>query len=89
MIGAVLGGAYEVVRMVGEGGMGRVYEARHQRLPTKKFAVKMLHPDLARQPDVALHPVDQLMVEAFPLSDLVPIVEPVIFLHQHCQPWGQ
>ncbi|RYZ01598.1 MAG: serine/threonine protein kinase [Myxococcales bacterium] len=52
MIGAVLGGAYEVVRMVGEGGMGRVYEARHQRLPTKRFAVKMLHPDLARQPEV-------------------------------------
>ncbi len=52
MIGAVLGGCYEVVRMVGEGGMGRVYEARHQRLPSKKFAVKVLHPDLARQPDV-------------------------------------
>jgi serine/threonine protein kinase len=52
MIGAVLGGVYEVVRMVGEGGMGRVYEARHQRLPSKRFAVKMLHPDLARQPDV-------------------------------------
>jgi serine/threonine protein kinase len=52
MIGAVLGGSYEVIRMVGEGGMGRVYEARHQRLPTKRFAVKMLHPDLARQPDV-------------------------------------
>ncbi|HKY38136.1 MAG TPA: serine/threonine-protein kinase [Polyangiaceae bacterium] len=52
MIGAVLGGSYEVVRMVGEGGMGRVYEARHQRLPRKRFAVKMLHPDLARQPEV-------------------------------------
>jgi serine/threonine protein kinase len=52
MIGAVLGGSYEVIRMVGEGGMGRVYEARHQRLPTKRFAVKMLHPDMARQPDV-------------------------------------
>jgi len=52
MIGAVLGGSYEVIRMVGEGGMGRVYEARHQRLTSKRFAVKMLHPDLARQPDV-------------------------------------
>ena len=52
MIGAVLGGSYEIIRMVGEGGMGRVYEARHQRLQTKRFAVKMLHPDLARQPEV-------------------------------------
>jgi serine/threonine-protein kinase len=52
MLGAVLGGSYEIIRMVGEGGMGRVYEARHQRLTTKRFAVKMLHPDLARQPDV-------------------------------------
>lgn len=52
MIGAVLGGSYEVIRMVGEGGMGRVYEARHQRLTSKRFAVKMLHPDLARQPEV-------------------------------------
>ncbi|HYP88643.1 MAG TPA: serine/threonine-protein kinase, partial [Polyangiaceae bacterium] len=52
MLGAVLGGSYEIIRMVGEGGMGRVYEARHQRLTSKRFAVKMLHPDLARQPDV-------------------------------------
>lgn len=52
MIGSVLGGSYEVIRTVGEGGMGRVYEARHQRLPSRRFAVKMLHPDLARQPEV-------------------------------------
>jgi serine/threonine protein kinase len=52
MLGAVLGGSYEIIRMVGEGGMGRVYEARHQRLQSKRFAVKMLHPELARQPEV-------------------------------------
>jgi serine/threonine-protein kinase len=32
--------------------MGRVYEARHTRLGNKRFAVKMLHAEYARQPDV-------------------------------------
>jgi serine/threonine protein kinase len=52
LLGTTLGDAYQVVRMVGEGGMGRVYEARHTRLGNKRFAVKMLHPEYARQPDV-------------------------------------
>jgi len=52
LLGATLGDAYQVVRMVGEGGMGRVYEARHTRLGNKRFAVKMLHAEYARQPDV-------------------------------------
>ncbi len=52
VIGQVLSGTYEVLRMIGEGGMGRVYEARHMRLSNKRFAVKMLHGELARQPEV-------------------------------------
>ena len=52
LLGTTLGDAYQVVRMVGEGGMGKVYEARHIRLGNKRFAVKMLHPEYARQPDV-------------------------------------
>src|SRR5690242_16383014 len=32
MLGVCLNGTYEIVRMIGEGGMGRVYEARHARL---------------------------------------------------------
>jgi serine/threonine-protein kinase len=52
LVGQVLADSYEVTRLLGEGGMGRVYEARHTRLTGKRFAVKLLHPDLARQPDV-------------------------------------
>ena len=52
LIGAVLGDTYEVLRVIGEGGMGRVYEARHTRLFSKRFAIKVLHSDLTRQPEV-------------------------------------
>ena len=41
-IGAVLVETYRIDRLVGEGGMGRVYEATHLRVP-KRFAVKMLN----------------------------------------------
>ena len=52
LLGQVLAESYEVMRVLGEGGMGRVYEARHTRLTGKRFAVKLLYPDLARQPEV-------------------------------------
>lgn len=52
ILGQKLGGTYEIVRLIGEGGMGRVYEAKHTRLPNKRYAVKLLHPELARQSEV-------------------------------------
>jgi serine/threonine protein kinase len=52
MIGQTLSQTYTLLRVIGEGGMGRVYEARHTRIASKRFAVKMLHPEFARQPDV-------------------------------------
>ncbi len=52
MVGQLLSGTYEILRVIGEGGMGRVYEARHSRLANKRFAVKMLHQELARQSEV-------------------------------------
>ncbi|MGC4092478.1 MAG: serine/threonine-protein kinase [Polyangiaceae bacterium] len=52
VVGQLLSGTYEIVRVIGEGGMGRVYEARHIRLANKRFAIKMLHQELARQAEV-------------------------------------
>src|SRR5690606_29680281 len=52
LIGSTLGESYAIVRVIGEGGMGRVYEAHHTRLHKKRYAVKMLHQELARQPEV-------------------------------------
>ncbi|EYF04654.1 serine/threonine protein kinase [Chondromyces apiculatus DSM 436] len=51
-VGKTLNETYTIVRVIGEGGMGRVYEARHTRIGTKRFAIKMLHPEFARQPQV-------------------------------------
>lgn len=51
-VGKTLSSTYTIVRVIGEGGMGRVYEASHTRIGSKRFAVKMLHPEYSRQPDV-------------------------------------
>lgn len=50
LVGEILAGTYCVMRPLGEGGMGRVYEAEHVRLP-RTFAVKVLHDSLAHHPE--------------------------------------
>ncbi|HHH11704.1 MAG TPA: serine/threonine protein kinase, partial [Sorangium sp.] len=52
LIGTVLSGTYRLLRPLGEGGMGRVYEAQHTRIMGKRYAVKVLHPEHARNADV-------------------------------------
>ncbi|MGE0789839.1 MAG: protein kinase [Sandaracinaceae bacterium] len=47
----VLGGRLEVLSVLGEGGMGRVYEVRH-RITKHVRALKVLHPHYAENPDV-------------------------------------
>jgi len=53
LVGTLVGETYQIVRVVGEGGMGRVYEARHLRLKERRFALKCLHADLAKNPEMA------------------------------------
>jgi len=47
-VGDVIGGKYRIVRLIGDGGMGTVYEARHEFLETS-VALKFLHSDLAKR----------------------------------------
>ncbi|MBI5481017.1 MAG: serine/threonine protein kinase [Deltaproteobacteria bacterium] len=45
LLGQVVGQKYEVIRFIGKGGMGAVYEVRHRELGAS-FALKKLNPDL-------------------------------------------
>ena len=47
-IGRILEEKYELVRLIGKGGMGAVYEARHL-LIKRRLAVKLLHEEYAKQ----------------------------------------
>jgi eukaryotic-like serine/threonine-protein kinase len=46
--GEVLG-SYELVKLLGQGGMGRVYQARHLKLD-RMVAIKLLRPELSKDP---------------------------------------
>ena len=47
--GDLIGSKYRIVRLIGDGGMGSVFEARHEGLGAP-VALKFLHEDLAERP---------------------------------------
>ncbi len=46
-VGSVIADTYTIEGLIGKGGMGAVFMASHARLPGKKVAIKVLHPDVA------------------------------------------
>ncbi|MFW5739479.1 MAG: serine/threonine-protein kinase, partial [Myxococcota bacterium] len=53
MLGVVIKNTFRVVRLLGEGGMGRVYEGEQQMgTTTRKVAIKTLHPHLSQDPQI-------------------------------------
>jgi serine/threonine-protein kinase len=64
-IGQVFGGKYLIERILGEGGMGIVYAARHKAIG-KRFAIKLLHAESTKDPEV----VERFKVEAQAASSI-------------------
>ena len=53
MLGQVIKNTFRVIRLLGEGGMGRVYEGEQQMgTTTRKVAIKTLHPHLSQDPQI-------------------------------------
>lgn len=62
-VGQLINGRYRLIRMIGDGGMGTVFEARHELLGTT-VALKFLHPHLARKQEVAERFLQEAQVSA-------------------------
>jgi serine/threonine-protein kinase len=51
LVGVTLSARYLIEKLIGEGGMGAVYQAQHTHM-RKRVAVKVLHPEMSRMSEV-------------------------------------
>jgi serine/threonine-protein kinase len=63
LIGSVVDNRYDVLSVLGEGGMGIVYEIRHRALG-KRFALKALRKDLASDSEIAARFMQEALTAA-------------------------
>ena len=77
-IGRVLGGRYQVERLLGRGGMGLVFEARHVAVG-RRVAVKLLRPEFARSEEAIarFHREARAAAEAEPWKKSLRLSPPV------------
>lgn len=61
--GDVVGGKYRILRLLGEGGMGAVFEARHEILGAN-VAIKFLHPEFAQTSELIARFMQEARVAA-------------------------
>ena len=80
--GDLIGGKYRIVRLIGDGGMGSVYEARHEGLRTE-VALKFLHEDLAGRPGLSERFLQEARVAATIRSPHVAHVTGLIHFRNH------
>src|SRR5690348_1548339 len=52
--GDLLAGRFRIVRLIGRGGMGEVYEAEDRAIPNTRIALKTIRADAAGSPDHVL-----------------------------------
>ncbi len=62
-VGQVINNKYRLLRLIGDGGMGSVYEARHEVLGTS-VALKFLHAELTKRPGLVQRFLQEARVSA-------------------------
>jgi len=82
--GAIIGGAYEIVSLLGRGGMGEVYLARHNTLG-KKCALKVIPPDQVTEIGWQRFQLEARAVAKLEHINLVRVTD--LGIHEGCLPF--